>query len=58
MEVIKTTAAPLSDNTRQLLRAVDGYAVAISLADMRVKPLDARFVMCPWVLYRIEVQVA
>lgn len=93
VDVIKTTAAPLSDDTRLLLRAVDGYAVVISLADarkyrfivathldgrpmplgglgplwavydadrfadMRAKPLDARFALCPWALYHIEVQV-
>lgn len=94
VDVIKTTSAPLSDNTRLLLRAVDGYAVMISLADarkyrfivathldgrpmplgglgplwavydadrfadMRVKPIDARFALCPWALYHIDVQVA
>ena len=94
MDVIKTTSAPLSESTRLLLRAVDGYAVMISLADvrkyrfivathldgrpmplgglgslwavydadrfadMRAKPIDARFALCPWALYYIEVQVA
>jgi len=33
--VIKTTGAPLADATRLLLRAVDGYAVTISIAVAR-----------------------
>ena len=91
-EVIKTTGASLRESTRLLLRAVDGYAVPISLADvrkyrfivathmdgrpmplgglgplwavydadrfpeMRAKPVNARFALCPWALYHIEVQ--
>lgn len=89
-DVIKTTRAP--DATGLLLRAVDGYAVRLSLAvvrhyrfivathlddrpmplgglgplwavydadrfpDMRAKPVSARFALCPWALYHIEVQ--
>lgn len=91
-EAIKTTGAPLRKSTRLLLRAVDGYAVTISLAEvrnfrfivathldgrpmplgglgplwavydadrfpeMRAKPVNARFALCPWALYHIEVQ--
>ena len=90
-DVIKTTGASLTDATRLLLRAVDGYAVTISVADarkyrfivathlddhpmplgglgplwavydadrfpeMRAKPVNARFALCPWALYHIEV---
>lgn len=91
-EVIKTTGAPSSASTRLMLRAVDGYAVTLSLAEvrkyrfivathldgrpmplgglgplwavydadrfpeMRAKPVNARFALCPWALYHIEVQ--
>ena len=91
-EVLKTTGAPDVASTRLLLRAVDGYAVPISLADarkyrfivathldgqpmplgglgplwavydadrfpeMRAKPVNTRFALCPWALYHIEVQ--
>lgn len=94
LNVIKATGASLSDTTRLLLRAVDGYAVTISVADarkyrfivathldgrpmplgglgplwavydadrypdMRAKPVNARFALCPWALYHIEVQGA
>ena len=94
LDVIKTTGAPLSDSTRLLLRAVDGYVVTITVADaqkyrfivathldgrpmplgglgplwavydadrhphMRAKPVNARFALCPWALYHIEVQGA
>ena len=90
-DVIKTTGASLTDATRLLLRAVDGYAVMISVAnaskyrfivathlddhpmplgglgplwaiydadrfpEMRAKPVSARFALCPWALYHIEV---
>ena len=90
-DVINTTGASPTDATRLLLRAVDGYAVTISVADarkyrfivathldgrpmplgglgplwavydadrfpeMRVKPVNARFALCPWALYHIEV---
>ncbi len=90
-DVIKTTGASLTDATRLLLRAVDGYAVTLSVADarkyrfivathldghpmplgglgplwavydadrfpaMRAKPVNARFALCPWALYHIEV---
>lgn len=93
LDVIKTTGAALADDTRLLLRAVDGYAVTISVADarkyrfivathldgrpmplgglgplwavydadrfaeMRAKPINARFALCPWALYHIEVLV-
>ncbi len=92
-DVLKITDAPLMDTTRLLLRAVDGYAVTISVADARkyrfivathldgspmplgglgplwavydadrfpetrAKPVNARFALCPWALYHIEVQV-
>ena len=94
-DVIKTTGTPLIGSTRLLLRAVDGYAVTVSLAEvrksalffivathldgrpmplgglgplwavydadrfpeMRAKPVNARFALCPWALYHIEVQV-
>ena len=92
VDVINTTAALHADATRLLLRAVDGYAVTISLADarkyrfilathldgrpmplgglgplwavydadrfpeMRTKPVNARFALCPWALYHIDVQ--
>ena len=91
-EVIQSTGAALNASTRLLLRAVDGYAVPISLAEvqkyrfivathldgrpmplgglgplwavydadrfpeMRAKPVNARFALCPWALYHIEVQ--
>jgi len=91
LDVIKTTEVALSDSTRLLLRAVDGYAVTISVEDVRkyrfivathldgrpmplgglgplyavydadrfpemlAKPIDARFALCPWGLYYIEV---
>lgn len=91
-DVIKVTGAPLRESTRLLLRAVDGYAVTLSLAEvlkyrfivathldgrpmplgglgplwavydtdrfpeMRAKPVNARFALCPWALYPIEVQ--
>lgn len=94
MQVIQTTDARLSDAARLLLRAVDGYAITISVADvkkfdfivathldggpmplgglgplwavydadrfadMRAKPVNARFALCPWALYHIEVQAA
>lgn len=35
LEVIKTVGAPLADASRLLLRAVDGYAVTIPVADAR-----------------------
>ena len=92
-DVIKTTETPLIGSARLLLRAVDGYAVTVSLAEvrkyrfivathldgrplplgglgplwavydadhfpeMRAKPVNARFTLCPWALYHIEVQV-
>ncbi len=91
-EVTKITGAPSSASTRLLLRAVDGYAVTLSLAEvrkyrfivathldgrpmplgglgplwavydadrfpeMRAKPVNARFALCPWALYHMEVQ--
>ena len=93
LDVIKTTGAALANDARLLLRAVDGYAVTISVADarkyrfivathldgrpmplgglgplwavydadhfaeMRAKPINARFALCPWALYHIEVLV-
>ncbi len=90
-DVIKTAGASLTDATRLLLRAVDGYAVTLSVADarkyrfivathldshpmplgglgplwavydadrfpeMREKSVNARFALCPWALYHIEV---
>lgn len=92
LDVINTTRAPLRASTHLLLRAVDGYAVTISVADvrkyrfivathldgrpmplgglgplwavydadrfpdMRAKPVNARFALCPWALYHIDVQ--
>lgn len=35
VDVIKITGAPLRDDSRLLLRAVDGYAPAVSVADAR-----------------------
>ena len=92
-EVIKTSGATMIESTRLLLRAVDGYAVTVSVddvrkyrfivathldghpmplgglgplwavydadrfPDMRAKPVNARFALCPWAMYHIEVQV-
>jgi hypothetical protein len=89
--LINTAGASLTDTTRLLLRAVDGYAVTISVEDarkyrfivathldsrpmplgglgplwavydadrfpeMRAKPVNTRFALCPWALYHIEV---
>jgi len=89
--VVAAAGAP-TDAHNLLLRAIDGYAVAVSLADARkyrfivateldgrpmplgglgplwavydadrfpeaaAKPLAARFSLCPWGLYHIEVQ--
>lgn len=91
-DIVKAAGALASDGTKLLLRAIDGYAVVISLAearkyrfivathldgrpmslgglgplwavydadrftDMSAKPVNERFVLCPWGLYHIDVQ--
>jgi hypothetical protein len=92
--VVKAAGAPISDAAKLLLRAVDGYAVEMSMSDVRkyryivathldgrpmplgglgplwaiydadrfsemaAKPVNQRFVSCPWALYHVEVQGA
>ncbi|QYF95124.1 molybdopterin-dependent oxidoreductase [Massilia sp. PAMC28688] len=91
-EVLATAGARLTDTTQLVLRAVDGYAATITLAQARserfivathmdgqpmalgglgplwavvdadrlpalaARPLAARFALCPWALYHIEVR--
>ncbi|MFC3109455.1 molybdopterin-dependent oxidoreductase [Undibacterium arcticum] len=91
-EVLNATGAAANAGGNILLRAIDGYAVLVSLADahkyrfivateldgrpmplgglgplwamvdadrfpdMAAKPVAARFTLCPWGLYHIEVQ--
>lgn len=91
-DVIAAAGGRMTDDTKLLLQAVDGYGVLVPLkdarrygfivathlddrpmplgglgplwavydadafADMAVKPLDQRFALCPWALYRIDVQ--
>jgi hypothetical protein len=92
MEVLRIVGAPAGDAVKVLLRAIDGYAVVQSAADLRrygmivatrlddkpiplgglgplwavydadripemkAKPLNERFGICPWGLYHIAIQ--
>lgn len=92
MDVLHVAGAILTASTKVLLRAVDGYAVAVPVADLRqyrfiiacrldgqpmalgglgplwavydadrfpdmkAKPVNERFGLCPWGLYHIEIQ--
>jgi len=91
-DVLHAAGAVLNASTKVLLRAVDGYAVAVPVADLRqyrfiiasrldgqpmalgglgplwavydadrfpdmkAKPVNERFGLCPWGLYHIEIQ--
>lgn len=91
-DVIHATGAILNESTKVLLRAVDGYAVVVPVADLRqyrliiasrldgqpmalgglgplwavydadrfpemkAKPVNERFGLCPWGLYHIDIQ--
>jgi len=94
IDVAKAAGAQVSAGSQLILRAVDGYAVAVSAADLQkyrfivathldgqpmplgglgplwaiydadrfpdmlAKPLGARFALCPWALYHIDVRAA
>jgi hypothetical protein len=91
-DVLHAAGAILNASTKVLLRALDGYAVAVPVADLRqyrfiiasrldgqpmalgglgplwavydadrfpdmkAKPVNQRFGLCPWGLYHIEIQ--
>lgn len=94
IDVLRTTGARLRDEAKVLLRAIDGYAIVVSVSDlhkyrfilatrldgkpmplgglgplwavyeadrfaeMRAKPLNERFGLCPWGLYHINLEEA